>query len=64
VTFYLLKALCLQLFFPALVGATTIMAVRTPTDIYIGADSRVTMLGEDGSVTYLARIIHSFEICR
>lgn len=49
---YLLRALCLHLLFPALVSATTIAAVRTPTDIYIGADSRVTVFRADGAFSY------------
>ena len=37
---------------PALLNATTIVAVRTPTDIYLGADSRVTEVRPDGSFFY------------
>ena len=37
---------------PALGSATTILAVRTPTDIYLGADSRVTGVRPDGTVYY------------
>jgi hypothetical protein len=37
---------------PALGSATTIVAVRTPTDIYLGADSRVTGARPDGTVYY------------
>ena len=37
---------------PALGNATTIVAVRTSTDIYIGADSRVTGVRPDGTVYY------------
>src|SRR5262249_10279604 len=37
---------------PALGNSTTIVAVRTSTDIYIGADSRVTGVRPDGTVYY------------
>jgi hypothetical protein len=37
---------------PALGNATTIVAVRTSTDIYIGTDSRVTGVRPDGTVYY------------
>lgn len=37
---------------PALVSATTIAAVRTPTDIYLGADSKVAGVRPDGTVYY------------
>ena len=45
--------LCLQLLgVRALSNATTIVAVRTSTDIYIGADSRVIGVRPDGTVYY------------
>jgi hypothetical protein len=47
-------ALHLLLLFPALVGATTILSVRTPTDIYVGADSKITIIRPDGSAFYAA----------
>jgi hypothetical protein len=37
---------------PALGSATTIVAVRTSTDIYVGADSRVIGVRPDGTVYY------------
>ena len=37
---------------PALGRATTIVAVRTPTDIYLGVDSKVTGVRPDGTVYY------------
>ena len=37
---------------PALGSATTIVAVRTPSDIYLGADSRVIGVRPDGTVYY------------
>ena len=40
---------------PALLNATTIVAVRTPTDIYLGADSRVTEVRPDGRFHYEAK---------
>ena len=47
-------ALSLLLLFPALVGATTILSVRTPTDIYVGADSKITIIRPDGSAFHAA----------
>jgi len=38
---------------PTLLSATTILAVRTSTDIYIGVDSKVTQVRPDGSLLYL-----------
>ena len=40
---------------PALGRATTIVAVRTPTDIYLGVDSKVTGVRPDGTVYYEAK---------
>jgi hypothetical protein len=37
---------------PALGNATTIVAVKTPSDIYLGADSKVTGVRPDGTVYY------------
>jgi hypothetical protein len=37
------------------VNATTVMAVRTPTDIYLGADSKVRLVLPDGTVRYEQR---------
>ncbi len=52
-----LKLICALFFLqllgiPALVSATTIVAIRTPTDIYLGADSEVTGVRPDGTVYY------------
>jgi hypothetical protein len=41
-----------QLILPALVGATTVITLRTATDIYIGADSKIASMHLDGSVSY------------
>jgi hypothetical protein len=42
-----------QLLLPAVVGATTVITMRTATDIYIGADSKVASMRLDGSVSYV-----------
>jgi hypothetical protein len=52
--------LCVFLFLqflgiPALGSATTIVVVRTPSDIYLGADSKVTGVRPDGTVYYEAK---------
>jgi hypothetical protein len=36
----------------SIVSATTIIAVRTPTEIYVGADSKATVINQDGTVFY------------
>jgi hypothetical protein len=47
-----LQAAFWQLLLPAVLGATTVITMRTATDIYIGADSRVASMRLDGSVSY------------
>ena len=37
---------------PAIGRATTIVAVRTPTEIYVGVDSKVTIVTPEGAVSY------------
>jgi hypothetical protein len=44
--------LFLTLCLPAIVRATTIVAVRTPTEIYVGVDSKVKIVTPEGAVSY------------